>query len=163
VALSVGYTYYNGYWNTNGDLGSALFANALGGGLQGSVLANGFGYPGTVFNTFVDSHSLTDSATKGLYLVSQFAPGNYRFGGAINTYLNANALQDDPNGFLYAGALTNGGFNGPFGNTYATAALANAFGGGLQGALLANRLYGNGYYNGGGYGPGAYAYYQTYY
>jgi hypothetical protein len=123
-------------------LSAGLFANAFGGGLKGSLLANSILGGGSLLNTYIDSTALTGANANSLLLDA--ALSNNGFGGVVNTALTANALGSNPNDFFLAGALSGGFNNGQLG----AAALSNAFGGGISGALAANAVLGGGNTNG---------------
>ena len=135
---------------------NALLANSLGlTGLQGALLASSFG-GGNVFDTYLASQTLSDPSASNLFLLSALGGNGGLGGGSLNTYFAANAFKNDPTGFFLADALSGGR-----GNTLESAALADAFGGGFQGALAANALisgpnnyntpYVNAGFNGGAY------------
>jgi hypothetical protein len=123
-------------------LSAGLAANAFGGGLKGSLLANSILGGGSLLNTYIDSTALTGANANSLLLDA--ALSNHGFGGVVNTALTANALGSNPNDFFLAGALSGGFNNGQLG----AAALSNAFGGGISGALAANAVLGSGNTNG---------------
>jgi len=110
----------------------AYFTNAFGGGLTGALFADQLGYGG-LFNDFVGGNALSNPDTSNLLLYSSFAPPNGQFGNVLNTYFGANALANDPNNFLLAGT-----FGGASSNQLLSPYVANAFGGGLQGAFFAD-------------------------
>lgn len=127
LALVAGFT-ANAYTN-------AFIANAFGGGLQGALLADQLGF-GTTFNDYIGASALNNPATSNALLFSSFAPNSSPFNSYVNTYLGANALTANPNQFLLAGTL-----GGASQYQLITPYLANAFGGGFNGAILADTLF----------------------
>jgi len=134
-----------GYSGYRGSLSDAYFAKAFGGGLTGAYLASSLN-GGSVFNNYVGASALSNPASSNLYLLNSLGYGGGGFGGTLGTYFDANAYAANPTQYDLAA------FTSPYAQgNIESALLANAFGGGITGAYLANSISGNAYGNGGGY------------